>query len=105
MISWIQDGLRPSARRSSFARQIHISSQRHPRAAVGKRSTVRFLLDLHQHRMPTLEYDVVTMSLGPSEERGVPASKRLDPRSRLRIVCPLRHLVGHPEALNQDLTV
>jgi hypothetical protein len=45
------------------------------------------------------------MSLGPREERGVPASKRLDPRARLRTARPIRHLVGHPEALNHNLAV
>src|SRR6266581_5015772 len=35
----------------SFACQIHISSQRH--------STLRFLLDLHQHGIPTVEHVVV----------------------------------------------
>src|SRR5712691_7490693 len=45
------------------------------------------------------------MTLGPAEDRGVPASKRLYPRARLRIARPFRHLVGHPETLNHYLTV
>src|SRR5262249_17727428 len=48
---------------------------------------------------------VVTMSSGPSEERDVPASKRLDPGTGLRIARPVRHLVGYPETLNHYLTV
>ena len=73
----------------SLASQIDIASQRRPRAAVGERSSVRCLLELHQHAMPPLERVVVL-----AEHR---VAARIDPHARGHATEKAQHHGGEPE--------